>query len=163
MLISAIVAMAENRVIGKDNQLPWRLPADLRHFKALTMGKPVLMGRKTHESIGRALPGRRNIILTRNTGFKASEGVEVVHSIDAVLKSLKATDELMLIGGAELYRELLPRVQRIYLTVVHAQVEGDRYFPELDLSEWRQVSREDHAAEGENAYAYSFTVWERHF
>ncbi len=161
MLISAIVAMAENRVIGKDNQLPWRLPADLRHFKALTLGKPVLMGRKTHESIGRALPGRRNIILTRNSGFQAAEGAEVVSSIDVAMESLKATDELMLIGGAELYRELLPRVQRIYLTVVHAQVEGDCYFPELNLTEWRQTSCEDHAADEENRYSYSFMVWER--
>nr|AIA14776.1 Dihydrofolate reductase [uncultured bacterium] len=160
MPISAIVAMAENRVIGKNNQLPWRLPADLRHFKALTMGKPILMGRKTHESIGRVLPGRQNIITTRNTAFQVPEAL-VVHSLEAALKTLPETEEVMLIGGAELYRELFPKVQRIYMTLVHAEVEGDSYFPELKPSEWQQISCEDHEADQDNAYPYSFLVWER--
>lgn len=160
MYISAIVAMAENRVIGRNNALPWRLPADLRHFKELTLGKPVLMGRKTHESIGRVLPGRRNIITTRNTTFEVPDAL-VVHSIEAALQTLSESDELMLIGGAELYRELLPRVQRIYMTVVHAEIEGDSYFPELKPAEWRQVNSEDHPADKDNAYPYSFVIWER--
>jgi len=160
MRISAIVAMAENRVIGRDNQLPWRLPADLRHFKELTLGKPILMGRKTHESIGRVLPGRRNIIMTRNRDYQAP-GTERVHSLAEVFKTLLPTDELMLIGGAELYRELLPQVGRLYLTQVHADVKGDSYFPELNPAEWKELSREEHAADAENEYPYSFMVWER--
>ena len=118
------------------------------------------MGRKTHESIGRVLPGRRNIITTRNTAFQVPDAL-VVHSVAAALKTLSENEELMVIGGAELYRELLPQVQRIYMTVVHAELEGDSYFPELKPAEWLQVSCEDHAADKENAYPYSFLVWER--
>jgi len=160
MLISAIAAMADNRVIGRDNQLPWRLPADLRHFKALTWGKPILMGRKTYDSIGRALPGRQNIILTRNLAFQAA-GTQVVHSLDAALDLMQGVEECMLIGGAELYQALLPRVHRIYLTLVHAQILGDSYFPVLNPTEWHERQREDHTADTENEYAYSFTIWER--
>lgn len=160
MRISAVVAMAQNRVIGKNNQLPWRLPADLRYFKALTLGKPILMGRKTHEAIGRVLPGRRNIILTRNKAFQVS-GAKVIYSFEEVLKGLKEEDELMLIGGAQLFQALLPEIQKIYLTKVHAIVEGDSYFPELNPTEWQEIYCEDHPADHENEYAYSFSVWER--
>lgn len=160
MQLAAIVAMAENRVIGKDNQLPWRLPADLRHFKALTLGKTILMGRKTHESIGRVLPGRPNLIMTRNTDLQVP-GAIVVHSLEAALKFVSAEDEVMIIGGAQLYRELLPQTQRIYMTIVRAELVGDSYFPELDLKEWRQVASEEHEADEENAYAYRFVEWER--
>jgi dihydrofolate reductase len=161
MLISAVVAMAENRVIGKDNQLPWRLPADLRYFKALTLGKPILMGRKTYESIGRVLPGRRNLILTRDAKLSVPEA-QVVTSLEAALAALPATDaELMVIGGGELYRAFLPQFQRIYMTLVHTRVEGDSFFPELGAGEWRQVSCEAHPADGENQFGYSFVVWER--
>jgi len=160
MRLSAIVAMSENRVIGRDNQLPWRLPADLRHFKALTLGKSILMGRKTHESIGRLLPGRRNIIITRNQQFQVPQAL-VVHSVEAVLNEICNEDELMIIGGAELYRELLPQTQRIYLTMIHAQIEGDSYFPELTPQEWHKISNEDHPVDTENPYPYSFEIWER--
>ncbi len=160
MKLSAIVAITENRVIGRNNRLPWRLPADLCHFKKLTLGKPILMGRKTYESIGRVLPGRRNLILTRNSAYQVP-GAEVVFSLEEAVSGLKADEELMLIGGAELFREFLPRVQKVYLTLVRAELEGDSYFPELSAAEWREVSREDHGADAENEYDYSFTVWER--
>ncbi len=160
MLISAVVAMAENRVIGKENRLPWHLPADLKYFKTLTLGKTILMGRKTHESIGRVLPGRRNLILTRNPALQVP-GAQVVDSLSQALKILSPADELMIIGGAALYRELLPQIQRIYLTLVHARIEGDSYFPELNPSEWQELSREDHPADEKNAYSFSFVVLER--
>lgn len=160
MRISAIVAMAENQVIGRANQLPWHLPADLKHFKALTLGKTILMGRKTHESIGRVLPGRRNLIMTRNKTFQVP-GAQVVDSLAAALKTVDPDEELMVIGGAELYRELLPQVLRIYMTIVHARPLGDSYFPVLNPAEWREVSYEDHPADAQNALPYSFVVWER--
>ncbi|MEE8059738.1 MAG: dihydrofolate reductase [Pseudomonadales bacterium] len=164
--IAMIVAMAENRVIGRNNQLPWYLPNDLKYFKATTMGKPVVMGRKTFESIGKPLVGRSNIVVTRSKDF-AAEGVQVVHSIDEALtlaKSIAIVDgarEVMLIGGAQLYVEALSRVSRLYLTQVHAQVDGDVVFPELDWSQWDEVAREDFQAEGLNCYDYSFIVLRR--
>lgn len=161
MHLSAIVAMAENRVIGRNNRLPWRLPADMRYFKKITMGKPILMGRKTYESIGRVLPGRLNIIMTRNTNFQVPEA-RVVHSLDAALQVVSEVEEAMVIGGAELYQALLLQIQRIYMTVVHAEIEGDQYFPMLDPKEWRQISSEAHQADAENVYAYSFVEWERY-
>ena len=160
MVLSAIVAMAENRAIGKNNQLPWRLPADLRHFKEITLGKPIVMGRKTYESIGRVLPGRQNVIITRQPSFQVP-GAEVVCSPDAAFKLLAPAAEVMVIGGAELYRELLSRFQRIYITLVHAVIEGDSFFPDLDPAEWREGVREDHGADEENVYPYSFVVLER--
>lgn len=159
-VVSLIVAMAENRVIGRDNGLPWRLPADLRHFKQVTMGKPVLMGRKTFESIGRPLPGRRNIVLSRSADFVA-QGCETVTSIDQAVRGLAQHAELMVIGGANIYRQTLPLAHRLYLTLVGARVDGDARFPELDWSEWREVSREDHAPDERNRLPYSFRVYER--
>lgn len=161
MRVAAIVAMANNNVIGKDNTLPWHLPADLRHFKNVTMGKPILMGRKTFESIGRPLPGRTNIVVTRDTGFTA-EGCLVVNSIDTALASVAEQEEVFVIGGALLYQQMLPRVERLYLTEIHHQFDGDTFFPELDLDEWKEVERVDHLADGENGYAYSFVVLDRH-
>lgn len=158
--ITFVVAMSENRVIGLDNTLPWKLPADLRHFKHTTMGKPVLMGRKTFESIGRALPGRRNIVVSRNPGFEAA-GCETVASIDEAMASVAREPEVMVIGGASFYEQLLPRADRIHLTLVHAVIEGDAFFPELDPTQWREVSREDHAADERNPHAYSFLLYER--
>jgi len=158
--LSIVVAMAENRVIGKNNQLPWHLPADLRHFKTLTMGKPILMGRKTHESIGRALPGRQNIVVTRQRGYQA-EGCTVAQSVDAALAACANADEVMLIGGAQLYRELLPRSTRIYLTLVHAIIPGDTLFPEIDPAVWYETARADHPADEKNAHAFSFVTLQR--
>lgn len=159
-VISLVVAMAENRVIGVNNQLPWRLPADLQHFKRTTLGKPILMGRKTFESIGRALPGRRNIVVSRTPDYHA-EGCETVCSIDAALALVRNEDEVMVIGGANLYTQLLPQAERIHLTLVHAQFDGDARFPQLDLDQWREAGRSDHAADARNAVPYSFLVYER--
>lgn len=160
MLISAIVAMSENRVIGRNNQLPWRLPADLENFKKTTMGKPILMGRKTYESIGRILPGRENIIITRNPCFQVP-GAKVFHTPQAALQAVQQSPEVMVIGGSELYQVMFPLFKRIYMTLVHATVEGDSYFPELDLAEWVVLSRVEQVADEKNAYPYTFITWEK--
>lgn len=158
-ILSFVVAMARNGVIGRDNQLPWRLPADLRHFKTVTMGKPIIMGRKTYDSIGRPLPGRTNIVVTRDPAYQA-EGCLVVHSIEEALAAAGDAAEVMVIGGAEFYRQLLPRADRIYLTRIDAEFEGDTWFPELDPARWQERSREDHAPDADNPYPYSFVVLE---
>jgi dihydrofolate reductase len=158
-ILSFVVAMARNRVIGKDNGLPWRLPADLRHFKVITMGKPIIMGRKTFDSIGRPLPGRTNIVVTRDPAYQA-EGCVVAHSIEAALAAAGEAEEVMIIGGADFYRQLLPRADRIYLTRIDAEIEGDTWFPELDAAQWRERSREDHVPDADNPYPYSFIVLE---
>lgn len=164
--VALIVAVADNNVIGRDNALPWHLPEDLRYFKQVTLGKPVVMGRKTYESIGKPLPGRTNIVITRNAEFSAP-GVEVVCSLDAALELADrvarkdGVAESLVIGGAEIYRMALPRAQRLYLTEVHASVEGDALLPEIDWSEWHEVGRERHAATPPNPYAYSFVRYER--
>jgi dihydrofolate reductase len=160
MQLVAIVAMSENHVIGLNNKLPWHLPADLAHFKNITMGKPVLMGRRTYESIGRPLPGRCNIIITRDPCFDAP-GCVVADSIDSALKSADYADEVFVIGGALLYQQLLPQVERLYMTLIHHEMEGDTFFPELDKREWRECQREFHEADELNVYPYSFLVLER--
>ncbi len=157
MKISLILAMGRNRAIGRDNQLPWHLPADLAHFKATTMGKPILMGRKTWESIGKALPGRLNIVLTGQAGYQA-DGATVVHSIDDAISLCESADELMVIGGAGVYQAFLPRARKIYLTLIDEDFDGDTFFPELDEQKWREESREDHLADEKNPYDYSFRV-----
>lgn len=149
--------MGFNRVIGKDNAMPWHLPADLRHFKTITMGKPVIMGRKTFESIGRALPGRYNIVVTRDMGYKA-QGATVVHSSGEALAAVGEVDEVMVIGGQSLFEEFLPKAGTLYLTLVEAQVEGDTYFPEYSRADWEEVSREAHDADASNPYPYTFLV-----
>jgi dihydrofolate reductase len=160
MKISIIVAMASNGVIGRDNQLPWHLPADLKHFKQTTMGKPILMGRKTWESIGRPLPGRTNIVITRDSTYLAA-GCEVVNSIEAAITAAGEQDEVMVIGGAELYRQVLPDTDTIYLTRIHEAFEGDTCFPEMHNTEWHQVERIDHEADEKNSHDYSFIRLER--
>jgi dihydrofolate reductase len=157
MGLSLIVARANNGVIGKDNQLPWRLPADLKYFKAVTMGKPIVMGRKTFESIGRPLPGRQNIVVTRNPDF-ISAGITVVHSVEAAIAAANEAAEIMLIGGTELYTLSLALADRIYLTAIHQDFDGDAHFPALD-SQWQQVSRDDHVSD--DGLAYSFCVFEK--
>ncbi len=155
-----IVAMARNGVIGRGNAMPWHLPADLKRFKALTLGKPILMGRKTQESIGRALPGRDNLVLTRARDWRA-EGVTAVHSVDEALERAASSAELAVIGGAELYRLTLPLATRIHLTQVLADVEGDTFFPEFSRNEWRAVESSDHAADERHAYGMKFVTLER--
>lgn len=158
--VSLIVAMAQNGVIGRGNALPWRLPEDLRRFKAATMGKPILMGRKTFESIGRPLPGRVNLVLTRDAAWSAP-GALVVHSLEQALVRAGAAPELMVIGGAEIYRLVLPFARRIYLTHVHADVAGDTYFPAFDPAQWVDVACEARPADEHNAHAVSFLMLER--
>lgn len=160
MEISLVVAMDENRLIGANKRLPWRLPADLRHFKRITMGHPIVMGRRTWESIGRPLPGRTNIVVTRQPGY-AAEGALVVDSPEAAMEAAGDCDELMVIGGARLYEEVLAGAHRIYLTEIHAEFDGDTWFPELNEDEWVCVSREDFEKDERNPYDYSFLVLER--
>lgn len=157
--ISLIVAMDERRLIGRDGDLPWRLSNDLRHFKALTLGKSILMGRKTWVSLGRPLPQRDNWVLTRDTKFSAV-GARVFHHLDDVFAAHTA-GELMVIGGAELYRQLLPRADRLYLTQVHTQVEGDTWFPDFPVDAFVETTREDYPADEKHPYAYSFLTLER--
>ena len=157
MNISLILAMGRNRAIGRDNKLPWHLPADLAHFKATTMGKPILMGRKTWESIGKALPGRLNIVLTGQAGYHA-DGATVVSSIDDAISVCGSADELMVIGGAGVYQAVLPSAQKIYLTLIDEDFDGDTFFPELDEQQWHEESREDYRADDNNPHDYSFRI-----
>jgi len=155
MAISIVVAVAGNGVIGRNGKLPWRLPADLRHFRSITMGKPIVMGRLTHESIGRPLPGRKNIVVTRNREYRA-EGCCVIHGPGELAAALPGTVEVMIIGGAGLYADMLPLANRLYMTEVHAKIEGDVCFPEFDRRQWQEAERQFHRADGENEYDYSF-------
>ncbi len=154
-LVSLIAAQSDNRVIGRCNRLPWHLPADLRHFKALTLRKPIIMGRKTWESLPGLLPGRRHIVITRNRDYKA-ENCLLVESPERAIQVAGEADELMVIGGAEIYRRMLPLAGRMYLTLVHAEFEGDAYFPRWNEAEWTELSREEHMADASNPYDYSF-------
>jgi len=162
MKISLIAAVAENRVIGRAGTMPWRLSGDLKHFKAVTMGKPVIMGRRTFQTLGRPLPGRTNIVITRDENFSA-EGVTVTHSLDDALQAAEreGTAEAMVIGGGEVYALALGRADRLYLTEVHAAPQGDAFFPEWTPGEWKEVSRDDRPAEGSDGPAHSFVVLER--
>lgn len=153
--IAIVVAMAENRVIGRDGTLPWHLPADMARFRALTMGKPIVMGRRTHESIGRALDGRHNIVVTRRPGYRAP-GCAVTASLEAALEAASGTAEIAVIGGASIYEGALPIAARIHLTQVHASIDGDVRFPELEPGAWREVSRTKRSADARNRYDMSF-------
>lgn len=177
MIISLISAMGRNRVIGINNTLPWRLPADLKHFKQITLGKPVLMGRKTYESIGKPLPDRTNIIISGDSNYQIP-GCSVVNSIDAALAAATGYEEIMVIGGAALYQQLLPRADRLYLTLIDENFNGDAWFPEYKLiapdhestgntdalfqrAQWHEIERTDHAPDASNPYQYSFLILER--
>jgi dihydrofolate reductase len=160
MKIAIIVATDEQGVIGKDNDLPWRISADLQYFKKVTMGKPLIMGRNTHESIGRPLPGRRNIVVTSQTDYVA-EGCEVVNSIEAALASCADDEEVMIMGGASIYQQTLPLADRLYLTQVHAKVEGDTWFPTWSPENWKAISEASYPADEKNEYDYSFKLLER--
>jgi dihydrofolate reductase len=165
--VCLVVAMARNRVIGRDGGLPWHISADLRRFKRITLGKPVIMGRKTFESIGRPLPGRRNIVVTRDRNYP-EEGIVVVADLEVALQAAASFNrssgesEIMVIGGGEIYRQALPFATRVYLTEVAAEPDGDAFFPVLAASDWREVEREDHDGKEEGAdHPYSFVVLER--
>lgn len=160
MIISIIAAISNNYVIGKDNQIPWHLPADFAYFKKNTLGKPIIMGAKTFESIGKALPGRKNIILHRDKNYKA-EGCIVVDSIEAALEAARDAQEVMICGGASVYQQFLPMAQRLYLTYIDHDFAGDTFFPEFEKKEWREISREKHEPDQKNPYAYAFVVLER--
>ena len=163
MLVSMIVAMDRNRVIGLENGIPWRLPDDMAWFKHMTMGKAVIMGRKTYESIPlrfRPLPGRLNIVATKNPEYKVAGG-EVVHSVEAALVAARGYDEVMVAGGEALYKAFLPRAQRLYLTLIEASVMGDTVFPPFDMSLWREVSREVHEADERHAYRFTWLILAR--
>lgn len=157
-----IAALAKNQVIGKNNLMPWHMPADLAHFKRVTLGKPVLMGRKTFESIGRPLPGRRNLVISRNPDYQA-DGVEMVSSVEVALARLQGegVEELMVIGGGYLYEQLLPKADSLYLTRIDLAVEGDTRFPAFDDGRWQLVESEPHAADEKNPYPYRFETWQR--
>ena len=159
-MITLIVAVADNGVIGRENALPWHLPEDLKRFKRLTMGKPMIMGRKTFESIGKPLPGRRNIVVTRDPNYHR-EGVDVVHGTGEALAITAGTPELMVIGGAELFRLFLPLAGRVHLTRVHGNIEGDVVWPALDNRQWEVIERERYESDDRHAYAMTFEVWEK--
>ncbi|AEP31021.1 type 3 dihydrofolate reductase [Brumicola nitratireducens] len=156
-----IAAMANHRIIGADNDMPWHLPADLKHFKAITMGKPVLMGRKTYESIGKALPGRPNIVITSNESYSLDDAT-VVHSIEAAMQKAAAFDEVMIIGGGSIYESMLSQAQRLYLTFIDLTVDGDTKFPDYEANaNWQELSRETHQKDDKNPYDYTFVTLER--
>lgn len=163
-MISIIAALDKNRLIGSTKGLPWYLPADLVHFKKVTLGKPVIMGRRTHETIGKPLPERKNIVLTRDEDFRAP-GCIVVHSTEEALRKAAehppAGGEIMIIGGGQIYKEFLPLTDRMYLTLIDHEFTGDVYFPEFDWNEWREVKREEHEPDSKNPYKYTFVTLER--
>jgi dihydrofolate reductase len=164
MRLSILVAMARNRVIGQNNTLPWHLPADLKHFKSLTMGHPIIMGRKTYESIGKPLPGRTNIIVTKQTSFHAP-GTKIANSIEEALEISKdsshTNDESFIIGGAELYQQTLKLCHRMYITEIQSDFAGDTFFPEYNHDEWQETAREMHQGDDKTDLAYHFVILDR--
>ena len=159
-MLSLVVAASRNNVIGKDNALPWSLPADLKHFREITTGHAVVMGRKTFESIGRPLPNRRNIVITRQADY-APEGVEIVRSFTAALHAVPSDEEVFVIGGGEIFKIALPLADRVYLTRVEADVAGDVFFPELDPKEWREASHTEGVVDEKNPYPHTFILLEK--
>lgn len=160
MIVSLIAAMAENRVIGRSNGLPWHLPADLKRFKTLTMGHTVILGRKTFESIGQVLPGRRWVVLTRDAAFRPA-GVEIAPTLDDALRLGPQDAEVFIAGGGDVFAQALPRADRLYLTVVHARVEGDTLFPEFSRDAWHLVGEEQHLADAVHPLPFSFRTYQR--
>lgn len=160
MLVSLVVAASTNNVIGRDGQLPWRLSSDLKRFKAITMGKPIVMGRLTHESIGRPLPGRQNIVISTREDYVA-DGCDVVGSPEAAIAAAGSATEIMVIGGGQIYGQFLPLANRIYLTRVHAEIVGDAHFPALDDSAWSESARKEHHTDGADDYDYAFVTLQR--
>jgi dihydrofolate reductase len=162
MKISLIAAMAEDRVIGRDNAMPWYLPADLKHFKAITLGKPVIMGRKTYESIGKALPSRQNIVISRSKDYQLDDACVVPSCDDAIAEAQKTSDDLMIIGGGSIYEALLDKATHLHLTFIKLVVEGDTRFPDWQsVGQWKEIGRELHKADEKNKYDYEFVSFER--
>jgi len=159
MIVSAVVAISENHAIGKDNKLLWYLPNDLKHFKDITTGGTIIMGRKTYESVGKPLPKRRNIIITRQA--ITIEACEVVNSVEAALALCKTEAEVYIVGGAEIYKQAMPLTDRIYLTIVHQQFDADSFFPEINKQDWNETAREDHEPDAKNLIPYSFVTYDR--
>jgi dihydrofolate reductase len=160
MQISIIAALADDYLIGSNNKLPWQMPADLKHFKELTLNKPVIMGRKTYASIGMPLPGRKNIVISRNKDLQCP-GCEVYDSLAKALAAVQDCAEVMIIGGAEIYKQALPLADKMYLTFVHGTFIGDAYFPKWNPVNWQEIERKDFAADAKNPYPYSFVILER--
>ena len=160
MIISIIAAVADNMVIGNKNSLPWKLPADMEYFKKNTLGKTIIMGAKTFESIGKALPNRKNIILSYDKNYKAERCI-MVTSIEEALKEVREDEEVMIAGGASVYKQFLPLANRLYLTFIHHDFEGDVYFPKFDINEWKEIKRIDNQSDEKNLYSYSFVILER--
>ena len=160
MILSLIVAVSKNNVIGADNGLLWQMPADLKHFKAVTMGHTVIMGRKTYDSIGKPLPGRRNIIVTRQEKFKA-QGCEVVNSLQDAVDLCTREQEVFIVGGGEVYKQAIHAADKIYLTRIYGEFEGDTVFPQINFSEWRLTKYLKHHGDAKNQYDYSFSEYER--
>ncbi|QOL26637.1 type 3 dihydrofolate reductase [Thalassotalea sp. LPB0316] len=159
--LSMIVAHADNRIIGKDNDMPWHLPADLAYFKKTTLGKPVIMGRKTYDSIGRALPGRQNIVISRDPTLTIN-GVDVVQSVDQALALASGVEEIMVIGGGAIYQHCMPKADKLYITHIDANIDGDTQFPEYDLvNDWQLLSSETRQPDEKNAYMLRFNVYQR--
>ena len=158
--IAMIAAMAKDRVIGKDNKMPWHLPADLQHFKRVTMAKPIIMGRKTFQSLGRPLPGRQNIVITRSKDFDAP-GCEVVYGVDEALEFVNGQPSAMIIGGAEIYRLFLPMAKRLFLTYIDIDTEGDTYFPEINEEDWKLIAQQAGELNEKNTLAHQFVELER--
>ena len=160
MKLSIIVATDEEGLIGKDNDLPWKLSADLQYFRRVTMGKALIMGRRTHESIGRALPGRKNIVITSDQEYE-SDGCTISFSVQQALQECENIEEVMVMGGASLYKQFLPEASTIYLTLVHARLSGDTWFPDWDKNQWQVLSEEKFSADEKNEHPYSFIVYKR--
>ena len=160
-ILSMIVAHADNRIIGKDNDMPWHLPADLAYFKKTTLGKPVVMGRKTYESIGRPLPGRQNIVISRDASYQA-EGIETATSVEQALALAGDVEEVMVIGGGAIYAHCLPAAQRLYITHIEAKIDGDTQFPAYELEQqWQKVASQKQFADEKNQYNLDFCIYER--
>ena len=160
MLLSIIVAFDKNQLIGSNNNLPWHLPADLKHFKSITMGHHMIMGRKTFESIGKPLPGRVSVVVTRNKDY-VMEGCHVVYSIEDAIKFCENEEEVFIIGGAEIFEYTMPLAAKLYVTQIHHEFEGDTWFPEIWGNEWELISKQLHPADDKNEYAYSFLSYRR--
>ena len=160
MIISIIAALADNMVIGNKNSLPWKLSADMEYFKKTTLGKPIIMGAKTFESIGMALPNRKNIILSYNKDYKA-KGCVIVTSIEKALEEVGEDEEVMIAGGASVYKQFLPLANKLYLTFIHHDFKGDAYFQEFDINQWKEIKRIDKKPDKKNLYSYSFVIFER--
>ncbi|RCW52395.1 dihydrofolate reductase [Halanaerobium sp. ST460_2HS_T2] len=161
MSLSIIAAMDQNYLIGKNNEIPWNLPEDLKYFKEITMGAPIIMGRKTFESIGFPLPGRRNIILTRNKDYSA-DGCEIIHSLEEILTMfLESKEEAFIIGGAEIYNFFLPYSEKLYLTIIEHEFSGDTYFPEIDWRNWDKIKEKKGIKDSKNPYQYAYHIYQR--